>query len=237
MKPLSRFLALGALLFTSVSFAADTFTGKIDMQMTSAKEKPMVWVYSIKPDATRMDMQGQPMSMIMTPAKKEMTILMHEQKMYMTHTLDVEEIASKQAEKTEKTTDIEDTGKTEVICGYKCNQFLVKDGKTVTEMWLAEDLHGSFMSGGSGGGGGGMGGMFGKRQNSGAAAKWEKALKGKSGFPLRVVTLDGKGKETFRMEATKVEKGGVSDADFLPPKDYQKFQMPNLGDLNPFKRG
>lgn len=234
MKPLSRLLALGALLFTSVSFAAP-FTGKIDMTMTAAKEKPMVWLYSIKPEATRMDIKGQPMSMIMTPAKKEMLMLMHEQKMYMVHTIDVEEIAAKHAEKTEKTTEIEDTGKTEVICGYKCNQFLVKDGKTVTEMWLAEDLQGSFMSG-SAGGGGGMGGMFGKKQNSGAAAQWEKALKGKAGFPLRVVTLDAKGKETFRMEATKVEKGGVSDADFLPPKDYQKFEMPNFGDMNPFKK-
>jgi hypothetical protein len=35
------------------------------------------------------------------------------------------------------------------------------------------------------------------------------------------------------MEVTKVEKGGVSDADFVPPPDYQKFQMPNFGGLIP----
>jgi hypothetical protein len=232
MKPLSRILAVGALLVASASFAAEQFTGKIDMQMTSAKDKNMTMVYSVKPDATRIDIKGQPMSMIFTPAKKEMVMLMHENKMYMTHTIDVEKMAEKRAEKQgDNVPDIEATGKTDVICGYTCNQYISRDGKNVTELWIAEGL-GAYMSFNGGGGGG----MFGRKQQSAASAKWEEALKGKGGFPLRVVTQDAKGKETFRMEATKVEKGGVSDADFLPPKDYQAFQMPNLGDLNPFKR-
>ena len=70
--------------------------------------------------------------------------------------------------------------------------------------------------------------------NSAAAAKWEEALKGKGGFPLRVISRDEGSKEVFKMEATKVEKGGVTEADFHPPEGYQQFQMPNLGDM--FKR-
>ena len=82
----------------------------------------------------------------------------------------------------------------------------------------------------------GGGGPFGGRKSANAA-KWEEALKGKEGFPLRVVTHDAKSKETFKMEATKIEPGTLSAALFLPPEGYQKFQMPDFGGLNPFKRG
>ena len=56
-------------------------------------------------------------------------------------------------EEGESTADIEVTGKTDTILGYKCNQFLVKDKGTITEMWVAEGL-GTFMGLGSQGGGG-----------------------------------------------------------------------------------
>jgi hypothetical protein len=241
MNPVSRLLTLAALLIAPAAFAADSFVGKIDMTMSaSGKDKTQVLVYSIKEDAMRIDMQGQPISTIFNISKHEMLILMHQNKMYMAKVIEPADIPKTDPKADDKTAnmDIEDTGKTEVICGYTCHQFLVKDGKNVTEMWLAQGL-GAFMGMGSpgGGGGGGMGGMFGKKQNnSAAAAKWEQALKGKGGFPLRVVTHDSGGKDSFKMEATKVEKGGVTDADFVAPGDYQKFQMPNLGDLNPFKR-
>jgi hypothetical protein len=136
----------------------------------------------------------------------------------------VEKAMEKQGE---STADIEVTGKTETILGYKCNQILVKDKGTVTDMWVAEGL-GVFMGLGNGGGGGG--GMFGRGKPANAA-KWEEALKGKGGFPLRVISRDAKGKESFKMEATKIEPGTLPDSLFLPPEDYKKFQMPDLGSM------
>jgi hypothetical protein len=80
------------------------------------------------------------------------------------------------------------------------------------------------------------GSPFGGRKQSANAAKWEEALKGsKGGFPLRVISHDAKGKETFRMEAKKIEPGPLPDSLFAPPAGYQKFEMPNMGGLNPFK--
>ncbi|HET7537770.1 MAG TPA: DUF4412 domain-containing protein [Candidatus Didemnitutus sp.] len=240
MNPISRLLSLGALLLAPALFAADPFVGKIDMTMTGTNQKdgkPLVMTYSIKQDAMRIDMQGMPGSTIFNIPKREMLILMPEQKMYMSKVIDPADIPAQDGAKDDKASniDIEDTGKTEVICGYTCHQFLVKDGKNVTEMWLAQGL-GAFMGMGNPmGGGGGMGAMFGKKkQNTAAAAKWEQALKGKGGFPLRVVTHEASGKDSFKMEATKVEKGGVSDADFAPPAGWQEFKMPNFGDM--FKR-
>ena len=64
---------------------------------------------------------------------------------------------------------------------------------------------------------------------------FKEALKGKGGFPLRVISHDAKGKETFKMEATKIEPGPLPDSLFVPPASYKRFDMPNMGSL--FNRG
>lgn len=76
--------------------------------------------------------------------------------------------------------------------------------------------------------------MFGGGHRGGggaAAAKWEEALKGKGGFPLRVVTHDASGKATYKMEATKIEPGSLSDGLFAPPEGFKKFSMPDFGGM------
>jgi len=235
MNLLLRLLAVGALLTASVSSAADAFQGKVSLAITAGKGKSQTLNYSIKDQRLRMDMEaeGHSVATIMDMGKLEMLMLMAEQKMYMVMPMKkpVEQAMAKQGG--ESTADIEFTGKTDTILGYKCNQILVKDKGTVTEMWVAEGL-GMFMGLGQQGGGGGM---FGGGHKSANAAKWEEALKGKGGFPLRVISTDPKGKESFRMEATKIEPGTLPDSLFVPPAGYQKFQMPDLGNLNPFKRG
>jgi hypothetical protein len=239
MNLLLRLFAVGALLTASVSSAADAFQGKVSHAITSGKAKSQTLNYSIKDQKLRMDMEaeGHSVATIMDMGKLEMLMLMAEQKMYMVMPMKkpIEQAqAQAQARQGESTADIEFTGKTDTILGYKCNQILVKDKGTVTEMWVAEGL-GMFMGLGQQGGGGG--GMFGGGHKSANAAKWEEALKGKGGFPLRVISTDPKGKESFRMEATKIEPGTLPDSLFVPPAGYQKFQMPDLGGLNPFKRG
>lgn len=231
MKPLLRFFAVSTLLLTAVSsYAASSFEGKISLAIsTDKKGKTQAMDYSIKGQKLRMDMSadGQQVATIMDMDKLEMTMLMPEQKMYMVHPIKkpLEQAAEKVGE---STAEIEVTGKTETILGYKCSQVLIKDKGTVTEAWLAEGLA-AFQGLGAPGGGGG-GGMFGGKKSANAA-KWEEALKGKSGFPLRVITRDSKSKETFKMEATKVEPGPLPDSLFVPPAGYEKFKMPSLGDM------
>ena len=48
---------------------------------------------------------------------------------------------------------------------------------------------------------------------------------------------DAKDKEIFRMEATKIEPGPLPDSLFVPPAGYQKFDIPNMGGMNPLNRG
>lgn len=229
---------MGVLLTTAQAFAAGTFEGKVSLAMTAEKGRTMNLDYSIKGQKLRTDMnaEGQQMTSIMDLAKLEMLMLMPEQKTYMV--MPIKKPVQQAMEKAgEGTAEVEVTGKTETILGYKCNQILVKDKGTVTEVWAAEGL-GAFMGLGQGGGGGGnpLAGMFGGGGRKPAkAAKWEEALKGKGGFPLRVTTRDAKGRDTFKMEATKIEPGNLSDSLFSPPAGYEKFEMPDLGSL--LKRG
>ncbi len=220
MKLLSRFLAVGALLTAFQAFAASTFEGKISLAVTAERGRTMNMDYSLKGQKVRMDMsaEGNLVSSIMDMGKMEMLMLMPDQQMYM-----VMPMKQKVEQAMEKagvnTADIEVTGKTETILGYKCNQILVKDKGLVTEVWAAEGL-GAFMGLS---GGGPMGG------GKPASAKWEEALKGKGGFPLRVITRDAKGKESFKMEATKIQPGSLPDSQFTAPAGYQKFAMPGMG--------
>lgn len=227
MKLLLRLFAVGTLLTAASSFAASAFEGKVSLAMSAGKKTGQTMNYSIKGQKLRMDMEaeGNSVASITDLAKMEMLMLMPEEKMYMVMPIKkpIEQAIGKQGE---STADIEVTGKTETILGYKCSQILVKDKGVVTEMWVAEGL-GVFMGMGNGGGGGLLGG----RKGGANAAKWEEALKGKGGFPLRVISRDAKGKESFRMEATKIEPGTLPDSLFLPPAGYEKFQMPNLGDM------
>lgn len=237
MNLLSRFLAVGALLTAVQAFAARAFEGKVTQTITAAKGESQTLSYSMKGDKLRTDMsaEGHEMSSIMDLAKLEIIMLMPEQKMYMVMPIK-KPVEQAMAPQGESTADVEVTGKTETILGYKCSQILVKDKGSVTEMWVADGL-GTFMGLGNGGGGGNpMAGMFGGGgKKSANAAKWEEALKGKGGFPLRVISRDAKGRQSFKMEATKIEPGSLPDSLFAPPAGYEKFAMPDFGSM--FKRG
>ncbi len=228
MKPLLRLLAASILLLTAVSsYAASTFEGKVSQTITDGKGKSHDINYSLKTPKMRMDVAegGHSAVMIMDTEKFEMLMLIEQQKMYMVMPMKkpVEQAVEKSGD---RDVDVQVTGKTDTILGYKCNQVLITDKSSgsVTECWLAPDL-GLFMGLGSGGGG-----PFGGRKPA-AGAKWEEALKGKAGFPLRIIGHDAKGKESFKLETTKVEPGTLADSLFAPPAGYTKFDMPNLGGL------
>ncbi len=235
MNLITRIFAVGSMLVASHLFAAGAFEGKVTLTMTGERGKAMDMNYSMKGDRVRMDINasGHEMSTIMDAPKFEMIILMAEQKMYMVMPLKkpVEQAMEKHQGEAANI-DINRTGKTETILGYKTEQLLItdKDKGTVTELWVASDL-GTFMGLGNSGGS-----PFGGRKQSPASAKWEEALKGsKGGFPLRVISHDAKGKETFKMEATKIAPGPLPESLFVPPAGYQKFEMPNFGGMNPLK--
>ncbi|HVT73280.1 MAG TPA: DUF4412 domain-containing protein [Lacunisphaera sp.] len=237
MNLLHRFLVIGGLVVASHAFGAEAFEGKVSFALSGDRGHGQNMDYSIKGQKLRVDFdaQGHAASSIMDLDKLEMTMLMPEQGMYMVMPIKkpVEQAAQ---HATEGTAEVERTGRTETILGHKCDELVVKDKGTTTNMWVASDL-GTFMGLGGGAGGrpsgGGLGGMFGggHKASSSAGAKWEEALKGKGGFPLRVISHDAAGKESFKMEVTKIEPGSLPDSLFQPDPGLKKFQMPDIGGM------
>jgi hypothetical protein len=226
MNTLLRLVAVTSFLTASLGHAA-SFEGKVTLAMNMGKGQSQVLDYSIKDTAIRIDLtaQGQAFATIMDLQKMEMLVLMAEQKMYMV--MPIKDKVDQAVEKAfENDTTITKTGRTETILGYKCDEYVSKEKDTTTEIWVAEGL-GAFMGLGSSGGMGDMLGAGAKKK----AAGWEEKFKGKPGFPLRVITRDAKSRETFKMEATQVSPGTLSPALFQAPAGWQKFQMPNMGDM------
>lgn len=210
---MKRILALATILLVPAVLVAASFEGKVNFKMSTPKDQPQEMHYSIKGDKVRIQMPGQKGmgGMILDTAKKEMTTIMDEQKMYMV--MAIPDVAGVKAVKDEDVK-FEKTGESEKILGYTADKYISTYKNEKTEMWLAEGL-GTFMAMSSGSG-------MGKKA---ASKSWERALAGKELFPLRVVGLDKSGKETFRMETTAINKQSLPDSLFVPPADYQKLDM------------
>jgi len=216
MKNVFTLLLAAALAAPAALLAAD-FEGRVTMKLTGPRELPPTMHYSIKGTATRIDLTAPGdagrVAMLTDSTKQEMTILMLDQKMFMTQPIPkVTPAGSIDAATVEK------TSVTEKILGYDCVKYLSTSKGTTTELWVTEQL-GSFAGLDGGNPMSGMGGGRGGRAAS-TAQSWEKALSGLNAFPLRVVSLEG-GKETFRMEATAVEKKSLPASTFVAPDGFQ----------------
>ena len=203
--------------------APKSFEGKVRILMTTGN-KAVNMTQIIKGTMMRVETEIDPrqsMAMIVDMDKRETTMLMAENKMYMVMKMpEVTKAAQEHAQKSDM--QVELTNETETILGHKCRKMIVRSKEGVTEAWGAEGI-GTFMMGGSGPTGG-RGGMMGRGAASSPA--WESVLAEKGFYPLRLVTRNPAGKETLRMEAKEIDTSTPPDSAFLPPPDYQKFEMP-----------
>jgi hypothetical protein len=212
---MKHMLLSGIALFAPIAVTAASFEGKVNFKMTSGKNQPQDINYSIKGDKLRVDLPSQQGmgGMIMDLTKRESTIIMDQQQMYMTMAMP-DAAADQNAKKKKDDTKLEKTDETEKILGYTATKYIATSGKETTELWLAEGL-GTFMSFNQGNP------MMGGRGRGSAPAQqgWERALAGKDMFPLRVVGKD------FKLEATAIDKTSLADSLFAPPPSYQKLDM------------
>jgi hypothetical protein len=209
MKSLSFLLT--ACLLAGVS-AVSAFEGTVTMNLTAGKViRPAV--YYFKGDHLRFESKPEkgPMTTGLLDAKTGgMTLLMVEQKMYMTIG----------APKTHGSADatFEATGRTEVIAGYSCAEYLIHEKKNIIEVWGTTDL-------------GKMPNLAEAFANRGKRSAWETYAAEKGIFALRVITKDLKGKERSRLECSAVEAKSLQDDLFVVPADFTKLELPGLGNL------
>lgn len=209
LKPLVSTLL--ALVFASTAFAAD-FEGTLEMTMTAGKRVSPMTMF-LKPGKMRFEMQASPTVTsvgLIDATSGDMTILMVEQKMYMTIA------AKKVGAAAPSDVTFEETGRTETIAGKKCTEFVLKDKKTTTEVWATSEL-GGFTN---------LAEAFGRR---GQRSAWEEEMVRRGMFSLRVISRNKKGAEISRMECTTITEKKLDDELFKIPEGFTK--MPGLGDL------
>jgi len=231
MKKFLSLLLASALAAPAIVSAAD-FEGKVTMKLTGPKDTPASMTYSIKGTATRMDMTAPGkdgrVAMLTDSTKSEMTILMLDQQMFMTQPIPKATGNNVGAAGNAPEATVEKTSVTEKILGYDCTKYISKSKNTTTEIWVTDQL-GSFA--GMGGGGNPMAGGRGRGKTTEGQA-WEKALSGMAVFPLRVVSTEG-GKQTFRMEATAIDKTPIPASAFVPPEGFQDLSAMMRGMMPP----
>jgi len=226
MKKLRSLLSLllAGALAAPAALAATAFEGTVTMKMTGPRGTPAQMTFSLKEGFSRIDMsaEGHAMGIIFDSAKQETTMLMLNERMYMTQPMPKPPAAAAMVEGAAGTA-VEITTTKEKILGYDCVKYVTKTKDGASEIWVTDQL-GAFLGMGGGGPMGGMGGGRGAPGGAPSPQGWEQALLGKGVFPLRVVTSAG-GKETFRMEATAIDKVALPASTFAAPADFQNLSQ------------
>ena len=220
-------LCLAALTTASTAFA---FEGKVDMTLTNGpKDKdPMSMSYRIKDQKMRTEFGGESSSkkkkkkndatgaMILDFKKKEMIMLIDEEKMYMVQPLP--ELKPEDTKKKKGYEEFKPTGRKEKIAGVEASEYVGKADGRIVEVWVTKEM-GRYMS------------------QEGAQGKggWEAFMDKENMFPLRTITRKkADGPEESRMEVTAIDRSKQDEKLFLPPSDYTKMEipaMPGMGDM------
>ena len=226
------FCFLVCALATPVALLCADFEGSVNFKIDTGKGSPQDINYSAKNGLVRIDVkknEGSSPSVILDAAKKEMIVLLPEQKKYVLQSIAEPGDPLSQPNSTEPA--LEKVDGTEKILGYDCGRYVVKNKDSTTQLWLTDQL-GAFVGLGTGLGsrssapmsppapGGAPG-----RTTATNTGSWETLLAGKNLFPLRVITTHAKGQESSRLEATSVMQKSLPDSDFAPPTGWGKFDI------------
>jgi hypothetical protein len=220
MKKSLRFLvfmiaAAAGLLAPRFALAAN-FEGHIKMKLQPAKGNPSTITYAMKGQKLRMEIPADKETVVglLDWDKREMSMLMPGQTMYMVIELDDVPQIEKEIKEGQDSTTLEKTSETAKILGRDTTKYIARDGKTVTEMWLASGIGSWFnMSGG------------GNPMKPKKMSDWEKEMIAKQLFPLRMVMFDKKGKQTMSTEVVELTPKKLEDTLFVPPAGYTRFSV------------
>ena len=208
-------LTVGVVLLAA-PLAAQAFEGVVAYKMPSEK-KVGEMTMSIKGTHIRTDMatEGHTMAMLIDAQAQSMTMLMPEQKMYMTMDLKAARERAKAKGAPPKITPL---GTSETIAGRTCQNYLIETAKSKMEICNATGL-GYFMMPRNPMAGG---------PSSDAPDLDSEAYRASFAdgfFPLRMVKLVGEKRTTF-MEATRVEPKPLDPSLFTVPAGLTEMKMP-----------
>src|SRR5688572_7887813 len=144
-KSLSVFvfiLAATVGLIAPRSALAASFEGNIKMKLQPAKGDASTIAYAMKGQKLRMEIPTEKEVMVglLDWDKREMSMLMPGQTMYMVIELKDVPMIESQVKKSQENTTLEKTSETAKILGHTATKYIAREGKEVTEMWLASGI-------------------------------------------------------------------------------------------------
>ena len=215
-----------AFALSLVILAALLLTARADftiIQKVEGKGQSHDIVLKIKGDKIRLEATPQ-MTMIVAGRSGDTITLMNVQKKIVRISGDkakaVAEMATKYSGTTEKPKLVE-TEKTMTINGYEAREY-VADGKNFkARYWIAPTYPNSA--------------EIMKQLQTVIPAAWNDLAKGMidyrdlPGFPIKTQVNVGDDEITSTVVAVKIDP--LSDAEFLPPKDFQEIKIPNVQEM------
>jgi len=198
--------ALILFLLIGISFAQQSFEGKVIFEMQEEGNKQVMDYYA-KEKKFRMDMPEKGGSIIFDSQKFKMYVIMDEQKMYMENSMMPMTAGAAGS--------ISKTGETKNILGYDCEKFLFTQKDMKGEAWMTKEL-GAFM-------------FFMESQQD--MPDWQSEVLDAGYFPLHVTQHNERKNVTSVYDVKEVTPMDLSDDLFVVPSSYKKMDLMNLGGL------
>lgn len=197
-----------------VAAADKVFEGHVKMKLSEGGTEHTIDYY-VKGDRMRVEMQDprlQGGTMIMNMEERQMTVLMPEQRMYMT--MPIPDGVGPAAEADEKMP--EETGETRTILGHTARQYMLEEEDRQFEIWATDEL-------------GAFAGLHLPDQGQpGATSQRKHALTEQDFFPLLIIERQN-GRETTRVEMVEINEEELSASLFEPPAGFRGMSMPTQG--------
>jgi len=216
-----------ALVLSVILVATVSLTARADftiVQNVEGKGKSHEITLKIKADKIRMEATPQ-MTMIVDGKTGDMITLMNTQKKIVRISGDkakaIAEMAAKYTGTNTAKPKLVATGKKMTINGYEADEYLAENKQFKAHYWIAPSFPNAAAAL--------------KQLQAIVPAAWNDLAKGMidyrdlPGFPIRTQTTIGDDEIVTTVVALKTDP--LSDAEFLPPKDFQEVKIPNLQEM------
>jgi len=213
MRNTYLFSLLTIIACSPVVYSADTFEGQYDVEFSESRDSVQISFWT-KGGHARMKLNGrgdQAGEMIFRDGISSMIMIMPQQRMYME--MPIPQDIGKPDTPPEEPGEFpfKKTGNKKKILGMDAEEFVFEHEGERIVIWATEEL-GSMPF-----------------VNNPMLGGWTDAMRKMTGlkafFPLETTGTE-KGKETYRMKVTKVEKKSLPESMFLPPEGFMKMTLP-----------
>lgn len=204
MKLLNTTFALILFLLAGTAIAQEAFEGKVVFDVEADGEQQVMDYYA-KDRRFRMEMPDEGGSILFDSQALKMYVIMDEQKMYMESQMMPLSMGGAGS--------VSKTGETKTILGYDCEKFLFEQEDLKGEAWMTKEL-GAFM-------------FFMESQQEMPA--WQSEVLDAGYFPLQVKQFNKRENSQSVYNVIEVTPMELSSDLFVPPANYQKLDLMNLG--------